>query len=444
MVSESTPPPLVRQRCFLALAAFVFLTRLAFWLLTDHVLDGEENFRILFAIEPEPWRYSMIGPLHLMLLKIMISLFDHPLLVGPLVTFLCSFGVFWLGTALAWRLYHDEKAAAATALFLGFGPIFLRYSTLAKVEPIYTFALMLCLWFLTSHPRRVGHLLAAAGALAAATALRFESWALVPILTAVIWLRPRDMSRWLAALVFGLPAVVFPIIWLVLRYFLDGNPLDSYQLISEAGVASFSWSEWTRTFFPAATFAFLAAAGLGAVTRRPRWPVAFGVLLMVLVLVPVVRFGLPSYDMKYMFAPLAFLSLAAGAGVAWLGDRARPRVIKHAVAVLMLVFLVESFAGFHRAMNEQQVPENAPAVLDYVRRAPGECTVVVNSIANRYRSYFEVLARGGCRFVEPNTPSAAAAMFTLGLDKGLGMDCPASTSAVPFLPWYLCEKPAAP
>ncbi len=437
MQHDDTPQPLYRQRWFLALAALVLLVRVAFWLLTDHILDSEENFRLVFATQPDPWRLTMVGPIHLLLLKFLTMLFARPFIVGPLLSFVCGYASFWLGTALAWRIYGNAKAAAATAIFLGFAWPLIQYSRLTKVEPIFTLALFACLWFLTAKPRRLLHLVAAGVALTLATGLRYEAWALVPVLTLSVWWRLGGRFRWREAIAFGLAAGLFPAFWLLFNAIVAGDPMESFHYIADS---TFAWriDEWTAAFLPAITVSLLLAIVLGTAVATPSWPAVVGHFLFVAVMIPVIRFGLPSSDMKYMIAPLTLWTLPAGAGVAWLLQRSK--WVAPLVALLLLGFFIETSVGFRGAVRESQLPPNTDAwVAKLKQEVPARSRFGVLPSAELYRAYFQLRLGHDYKFVESTLAPEGTLGLYLGLERPGDPGCPPGTTPLRLDPWFLCK-----
>jgi hypothetical protein len=437
MSHEHKPHPRLWLAGVVLLAALV---RLGFWLATDHVLDGEENFRLLFAIDPLPFNYPMVGPLHLYMLRALILLTGAPLVVGPLLSMVFGVGVVALGGLLAARLYGRWAAGLFTALLLALHWPQVQYATLAKVEPIFAFFVLAALWFITGRPRDRWRLVAAGFCLTIAGGLRYEIWVLLPVFALGAAYRPGGKFRLADALAIGVPSAVFPAFWLGFFWFFWGDPLHGFKLIADSGAGMLFYPDrWIAACGGAITPAFAAAVVLGAVVRRPRWPAALGLLVWAVVTVAILRGGLPETDIKYLIAPLVLFSLAAGAGLAWLPER-RHAPWGHLLlgAALLLFVAHNALALYHAAARQQEPPGFDRLESWFVDRDISPWEIASLPEADAWSGYLRLrlLARDPAAL---DTPRDRPIRYFFGREDLGSRHCPSGVLPEPLPPWFICE-----
>lgn len=415
--------------------------RVVYLSVTDHLLDGEENIRLLFAMQWPAQHYPMLGPLHLALLHPLIAWTHRPLLVGPWLSLIFSVGACGLGMRLAYLLFYRERAAAWLAgLFLAAQWPLVQYATLSKVEPIFTFFLFLCLIFLAESPRRMGHLVGAGLALTAACALRFEAWALIPLLALDAWREaPASGGRWRGAFLFAATAALFPLGWMIGHWLVAGDPLFSFHLISEQGLA-WSFETWSHSFIKALTWPVLFLALVGMLAGRP-WRLTWLVwLFLALVLGSVSSIGLPPDDLKYFIAPISLAMLPAARGAAFLLRVTPRRWRTPAVVLLVGAVLAADVSAARPWIDRQQAPAGLTALED--RLIELGATVWTVEGGGQFEKYLGLLQlRLYTRLPESPPPmNRRETVFVIGQSETGAAACPAGELAAQMPPWFVCKE----
>jgi len=414
--------------------------RVVYLLATDHLLDGEENIRLLFALQWPAQHYPMLGPLHLALLHPLLVWTHRPLLVGPWLSLIFSLGTCGLGMRLAYLLFRREATAAWFAGFLlAVQWPLVQYATLTKVEPIFTFFFFLTLVFLAAAPRRLAHLAGAGLALTLACALRFEVWALIPLLALEAWREaPAGGGRWRGALLFASTASIFPLVWMLGHWLAAGDPLFSFHLIGEQGL-TWSFAVWRQAFIEALTWPVLALALLGMIVGRP-WRLTFLLLIfLALVVGSVSAIGLPPDDLKYFIAPLSLAMLPAAKGAAFL-LRLLPRRWQGPTAVLLLAVVL---AGNAAAVRPQLERQQTPAGLTDLENRLVELGATAWTVegAGEFEKYLGLLQlRLYTRHpLPPPQMHRRGDLFRIIRPDREAADCPAGELAAQVPPWSVCR-----
>ncbi len=354
------PKPLRQNNSLICVAILLSALAVRFWyfLAVDHVLDGEENFRLIFALNWPDQHYPMIGPLHLAMLRSLIALTHKPLVAGPLLSIFFGVAVCAMGMLLAYRLLNrDRRATAFAGILLAFQWPLVQYSALAKVEPIFTFFLLACLAILAKELRSKPYVAIAGLSLTAACALRFEAWALIPLLAFEVRRKSRSRDgRWKETILFASCASAFPATWLIGHWLATGDPLFSFHMIAEQGM-SWSFAAWFHTFFNALTWPLAILATIGLVFVKPRRFSLFIALFLVLVVVSVSSIGLPPRDIKYFIAPIS-LAMIPAAGAISLALQSIPiRRQKYAAAAFVICISAVNIDAAIPHIEKQQTPE---------------------------------------------------------------------------------------
>ncbi len=251
------------------------------------------------------------GPLHLYLLAAAEMIWPSLLHAGRLLSLL-------VGSLTAWPLYFFTARrfgpAAATFSVLGFAfwGLHVQCSTTSASEALNLLLVMSAVALFDLERR--GAWWGAVLMLNLACATRYDSWLLVPLLSAAEGWRSRSLVR---AIGFGATASIFALFWLIGNQLGEGDPLFPLRYIDqfhqewwprEASV----WGEWRYRFL-----CLLFWPGAAALMVTPFFALAGGVMLprawkehrelrwlVVLILVPTILYAFRS-AVSASFAPMA-------------------------------------------------------------------------------------------------------------------------------------------
>lgn len=276
---------------FLAFA-FALLARLLAWPFSD-VVDADAVTR---ALSGESYmRYAgwsgdgMWPPLHIYLNGLATVLCGSRV-VGPVLLNIV------LASALAFpvfafvRRWGGTTAAFCTALLIVFNPLVFRNSLQGLAEVPFLFFTACAINALdramSDDGRAGGRRAVLAGIyMTVASGMRYEAWALIPVLA----MFPVLAGRWRRSFYFVLPAVVFPVAWMVTCHYAHGNMLRGVEhvmpwYVNETVLVHDAERELRTWFFPvsfvlACQPIVVLAGAIGAawmvITRRltpHQWP----------------------------------------------------------------------------------------------------------------------------------------------------------------------------
>jgi len=165
-------------------------------------------------------------PFHFYLNSLFLSLWNNPIYTPKLINLVLS-----CLTLIPFFLYvrreFNENGAFVATVFLAICPILFRNSFQALAGTPYIFFVVLGLNWLSKALKEKKHAyyVLAGFAVTCAAGFRYEAWLLMIVLWfVVIWKR-----EWRHSFIFGLAAVVFPVIWLVSNWMETGNALFGIQ-----------------------------------------------------------------------------------------------------------------------------------------------------------------------------------------------------------------------
>lgn len=185
------------------------------------------------------------GPLHLYLLAFSILIGRDPVW-SPVVLHI----LFSVGTAVVLYLFariefESEKGSLMVGLAFALYPVAVRNSLSAMPETIFVFFLALTIYFMVRSFRQPEscYLVVLAGlSLTLAGMIRYEGWALIPLLGVLL------IRDWRKMIVFGLVASLFPLSWLLGNQLEYSNALYSMQWSSNWELNIVGANEGLTTF----------------------------------------------------------------------------------------------------------------------------------------------------------------------------------------------------
>jgi hypothetical protein len=188
--------------------------------------------------------------------------------------------------------------------------------------------------------------------------------------------------RWGALLLLLAPILAFTPVWLVVLECQKGLVLDGR--IPARIFASEVMARWTPLLGPGSTSTFLAVSAvavvglLHALRTRPAW----GVLVVSSLVLPLMAFGLLSFNHtfspRYLFSLLPILVVLQGQGLALLGERLRPHGMRLSLAALTLLVVGLNLTGWSTAFAPWRCDWRG-AARAIVERWPGEVLVLSSS-----------------------------------------------------------------
>jgi 4-amino-4-deoxy-L-arabinose transferase-like glycosyltransferase len=214
-------------RTLLAITALALVVRLA--LLPFATTDGGDAISRTWIAwrwlsDPEFITHGVWGPLHTYLLGAVLAVFPDPI-HAPLVLHV-AFGVaaVWLIYLFTKEVFSSTRAALLVAAIYALYPVAIRDSISVRSESIFVIfllAAMLLVAIARSERGRANHAAGAGLALTLAAMLRYEAWMLIPLLGVLLWQKPRLM------ILFGVVAMIHPVIWMAGNWAATGDPLYS-------------------------------------------------------------------------------------------------------------------------------------------------------------------------------------------------------------------------
>lgn len=222
----------------IAILVFAFGLRLFYFSQTPNLLSAEnEGFSKIHLMlqwdqSPLPYPDTNFGPLHTILLWIPYKLTGQTVLPNRIMTLLFGMLMFWPLYRLVRRRFGPPEALASAALLAGLYPLSVA-SVVTLSEVPFVFFILLGLDLideLTLRPTiRWSRLVGGALAINAACALRFEAWALLPIIGLYVLIR----RGWKEGLIFNALLAMFPLVHMYFCWRIIGHPLSFLQVSAE-------------------------------------------------------------------------------------------------------------------------------------------------------------------------------------------------------------------
>lgn len=176
--------------------------------------------------DPEWIHTSIWGPFHFYFTALSLWIWNDPVYSPAIlhILFSCLTLVpFYHFT----RREFSEKGAMIASILLAFSPLLFRNSFMALSETPYLFLLACCLNAISLGIKNDSNrlFLLAGSFITLASGFRYEAWLLMPVLALVIWMK----NNFKHALLFGMAALIFPMIWMIQNYLEKGNAFYSLQ-----------------------------------------------------------------------------------------------------------------------------------------------------------------------------------------------------------------------
>jgi hypothetical protein len=417
-----------------------------------------------WMLDPRPITHGVWGPLHTYLLAAAMALYPDPVRAAVALGLVLS-------AAAAAALYvftrieiGGARGALVTGLTYAIYPVAIRNGVSVRSETPFTLFLLLSMIAVALARREEGTSgQAAAGGLAltAASMLRYEGWALLPLIAALLWRKPRLLAFFVAC------AAVHPLIWMMGNWLQYRDPLYSMNWASRWELESMGRAGLNDSRLLAdalrypltvlqgmtAPFALASIAGLGialAIRHRSRlWilPLAgltalWSIAIACGTLVPKLNYTESAGALLFPFSALLYKSagferwgagrvalaaaaLALSGGLLGLGT-AVPRIENQELALQLPPIITESVAAGYPALISDHYGWGAThhvALLTRLRRpqlffAPGapngalEQDSLRSFIAGHPRGV--LIARAGSRFSTELGIGPAASWIKLG------------------------------
>lgn len=227
----------VKYTPFQWLCIYVFLLLLVklFLLPIVHPIDADGISRVYASLQwaenPFIIKTGNWPPLHFYLVGTALKVYNNPFYTPLLVNvFLSLFTLFPLYFLI--RRLFNERTALLMILIFSLSPIVFRLSLLALAETPAIFfmvsgASILAKGIIENKNR---YIIGAGLLITIAGGFRYESWIIAPLVTLIIAWR-FSLKQ---ALLFMLPALLFPLYWLTSNYFESDNMFSSFTWAAEA------------------------------------------------------------------------------------------------------------------------------------------------------------------------------------------------------------------
>ena len=192
--------------------------------------DSDAVTRIYMSINwmehPEWIRTSIWGPFHFYLTGFFLYLWNNPVYTPSIINILLSSLSLFPFYYFTKREFSKNGAMIASVLF-AFSPILFRNGFMGLSETPYLFFLILCLNFLSKaiKEKSISHFIYAGLSITIAAGFRYEAWLLIPIFSFVVWIK----DKFKHAFVFGMIALLFPVVWMFQNQIDKGNAFYSLQ-----------------------------------------------------------------------------------------------------------------------------------------------------------------------------------------------------------------------
>jgi len=360
-----------------ALVLLAFLINGVALALSHNYLDGDTHTRTFMALQwlkhpffiyipnDVTWVFC---PLHCYLNAAALSVWNNALITTRLVSMiLTSLTILPLYHSV--RMVFGERAALYSALFCCFCTLFIHPAAIAASEGINLLFIFTAIYFFLRYRASSGwrDLLLSAGAILAATMMRYDSWPLTSMLALLLLIhsfietrRPGLSSKGAAitkVLAFGLVSHGFILMWLLAQWIVFADPLHMMAIEADApeiakhmsqvgilGVVMYHLSFLPVVMFMCAPVAFVPSVlGFYRSVKSRQFNVFFW-LISVMVAYYLLTFviSLSRYPLaRFTTIPAVLFLCYSGVGVSYLLDRyfmrARRRLIPLFIAATILV-----------------------------------------------------------------------------------------------------------
>ncbi len=230
-------------------------------------IDSDGVSRILTSMEwarhPHWILTNVWAPFHYYINGLMLMLWNNPEYSPALLHVIISVGLLFPFYFFTRREFNANGALAAT-FFLAISPVLFRNSFLVLAEiPGLLFILMAMNWLSKGfNENKTIDFFLAGFFMTIASGFRYEAWLLAFLFGLAILTR----KRWKQAVVFGLSAAIFPLIWMIQNHYATGDAfysisansrwtLDVMNINQNPGFEGYLRRIW---FFP---FSWLIALG---------------------------------------------------------------------------------------------------------------------------------------------------------------------------------------
>ena len=304
-----------------------------------------------WASQPHLWRGFLeafqYGPLHLTLIGAAIRLGLPRVAAARLWSLAGGLIAVWLVHRLTRKLGKSPEAALLAALGLALSPLHIQASTTGASEAPFLALLLGTLALLYEE-----HTLLAALCLGAAGLIRYDGWLYLPLVTALLWWRTRDVPRSVGFFALGVAPALG---WLWINHLYAGDALaplhhinEDHRALAAQGLQFFGpfvYRLYCLVYWPVAVCAVatpvlgvLAVLGaFRALLRREDWELA------ALAWLPAAYFTFRAAVLAD-FRPLSRFALVAGAlslpyawdALASFSVEARRRALAAALAALVV------------------------------------------------------------------------------------------------------------
>ncbi|NET13126.1 MAG: DUF2079 domain-containing protein [Okeania sp. SIO1H6] len=202
---------------------FIRLIALPFSVTVESDAVNRVNIAWHWLEEPHFITHGVWGPLHTYLIAAGIWLIKDPVLSPKLLNIFFS-----VATAVVLYFFtkneFSERASWFVCYTFLFYPVGFRNSLQALSDTPFVFFVALSLLFLSKARQKDGsgkHALIAGLSLTLASMLRYEGWVLIPLLSVLLWKKPKSL------LAFFLVSMIFPTFWMVGNHIHYGDALYS-------------------------------------------------------------------------------------------------------------------------------------------------------------------------------------------------------------------------
>jgi hypothetical protein len=365
--------------------------------LSHNYLDGDTHTRTFMALQwlKHPFFIYIpndvtwvFGPLHCYLNAAALSVWNNALITTRLVSMI-------LTSLTIWPLYHSvrivfsERAAFYSALFCCFCTLFIHPAAIAASEGINLFFIFTAIYFFLQYRASSGwrDLLLSAGAILAATMMRYDSWPLTSMLALLLLIhafmeagKPDVSAKGAAiikALAFGLISHGFILMWLLAQWIVFKDPLHMMAIEADApeiakhmsqvgllGVVMYHLSFLPVVMFLSAPVAFVASVvGFYRGVKSRQFSVFFW-LLAVMVVYYLLTFviSLSRYPLaRFTTIPAVIFLCFSGVGMVYVLERWP--IFRRVIPVLALItILVPIGLGFFSHPSENAIAEKLRAI----------------------------------------------------------------------------------
>ena len=367
--------------------------------LSHNYLDGDTHTRTFMALQwlKHPFFIYIpnditwvFGPLHCYLNAAALSVWNNALITTRLVSLiLTSLTVLPLYHSV--RIVFGERAAFYSALFCCFCTLFIHPAAIAASEGINLSFIFSAIYFFLQFRTSSGwcDLLLSAGAILAATMMRYDSWPLASMLALLLLIhaymetKKPDVSTKgttiIKALTFGLISHGFILMWLFAQWIVFKDPLHMMAIEADApeiakhmsqvgllGVVIYHLSFLPVVVFLCAPVAFVASVvGFYRSVKARQFGVFFW-LLAVMVVYYLLTFvvSLSRYPLaRFTTIPAIIFLCFSGIGFSYLLDRYSTQA-KRRLALLFIAatVLVPIGLGFFSHPSENAIAEKLRAI----------------------------------------------------------------------------------